>query len=70
MGVGRINEVAALIGFPYEKRNVRFARQKSIGRNNEVAVRRHSHKLLSNFLATFNISSGNILAIFDISRNS
>ena len=42
MAIGRINEVAALTGFSYEKMYGRFAGQKNIGRNNEVAIRRGS----------------------------
>ena len=46
MTVGRINEVAALTGFSYEKMYGRFAEQKITGRNNEVVVRRGSTVLL------------------------
>ena len=50
MAVGRINEVAALTGFSYEKIYGRFAGKKIsaviksriAGRNNEVTVRRGS----------------------------
>ena len=38
MAVGRINEVAALTGFSYEKMYGRFAGQKNTGRNNKVAL--------------------------------
>ena len=38
MTVGHINEVAALMGFPYEKMYGHFARQKNTGCNNEVTV--------------------------------
>ena len=39
MAVGRINEVAALTGFSYEKMYGRFVGTKNIGRSNELAVR-------------------------------
>ena len=38
MAVGRINEVAALTKFSYEKMYGRFAGVKNSGRNNEVAI--------------------------------
>ena len=47
---GRINKVAALTGFSYEKMYGCFAGQKNTGRNNEMAVRRSStalHKFIA-----------------------
>ena len=38
VAVGRINEEAALTGFSYEKRCVRFAGNNIAGRNYEVTV--------------------------------
>ena len=42
MAVCRINEVAALTGFSYEKMYGRFVGGGNIGRNNEVDIRRGS----------------------------
>ena len=47
MAVGRINGVAALTGFYYEKMYGHFAGTKKSGRINEVAVRRGSNVLSS-----------------------
>ena len=38
MAVDRINEVAALTGFSYQKLHGRSDGEKNIGRNNEVVV--------------------------------